>query len=164
MDNPEKLSIDLKDALGFYLTQYLTFLQTSGNHVLFDLSDFDDDKRRPTIDYALIHNDETEPLIKSRSEEIKLLGNLECIILSKFYDMHWVTQSSLRNEQSWATLDICLATICSDWLVSSGSQLKHNFFINFNKPIIEALCPHEVIVKFHIKQLGFFDEPNISEQ
>lgn len=163
MYNPdESLDVDLKEALGFYTKQYLAFIQTSGNHVYFDLSDFDDNRHRPYIDYALIHNRETDYLIKHHSEEIKLLGTLDCDLLAKFYDMLWVAQSSLRNEQSWATLDICLATICSDWIM--GSELKQHFFINFNKPIVEALCPNEVILKFHIKELGFFDGGNIDEQ
>ena len=163
MYNPdESLSADVKDALRYYMDEYLKLLENAGNHVFFDLPDFDDNKHRPVSNYALLHNPSLDVLIKKHSEDVKLLGELECSLLSKFYDMHWVAHSSQRNEQSWGKHDICLAAICSDWII--GSETQKNFFITFNKPIIEALCPHEVIVKFHIKELGFFKEANIGEQ
>ena len=77
--------------------------------------------------------------------------------------MYWVAHSSQRNSaEAWGSVNMCLATLCSDWMI--GSETQKNFFINFNKPIIEPLCPHEVIVKFHIKELGFFSRPDIDEQ
>ncbi|KAF7328255.1 hypothetical protein MVEN_02565400 [Mycena venus] len=48
------LSVKVKDALSFYLHEYLHFLRNAGNHVLFNLPDFDDDKFSPKIDYSLV--------------------------------------------------------------------------------------------------------------
>lgn len=159
----QSLSAGLKDALRFYMQQYLLLLESAGNHVFFDLPDFDDNKHRPVSNYALIHNESIDMLRKEHSEDIKLLDELECSLLSKFYDIHWVAHSSQRNnEAAWGSLDICLATICSDWII--GSETQKNFFINFNKPIIEALCPHEVIVKFDVKEIGFFGRANIDDE
>lgn len=159
----QSLSADLKEALRFYMKQYLCLVESAGNHVFFDLPDFDDNKHRPVSNYALIHDQGLDALRKEHSEDIKLLGELECSLLSRFYDMYWLTHSSQRSSvEAWGTLEICLATICSDWII--GSEMQKNFFINFNKPIIEPLCPHEVIIKFHIKELAFFGRANIDKE
>lgn len=159
----ETLSLDVKDALDFYMKQYLLFLQQSGNHVFFDLPDFDDNKFRPHIDYSLIHDKDIDYYIQLTKEEIRLLGSIQPTLVSEFYKMQWMIHSSLRNdEKTWGSVDISLASICTDWIV--GSQLGANLFVNFDMPIIEPLCPHEVIVKFRIKELGFFKNAGINEK
>jgi hypothetical protein len=154
------LKIDLIEAMRFYMKQYFTFLQTSGNHVLFDLPDFDDNKYRPQIDYSLIHNNDLDDILQHLDRETKLLGTVDCSLVVQFYKMLWQTAIGLR-EQRWGSLEVCLASICSDWVI--GSPVPAHFFINFNAPTVEVLCSEEVILSFNIKQLGFFTEGNISE-
>jgi hypothetical protein len=41
-----------KDALVFYLKEYLRFLKHAGHHIMYSLPDFDDDYKRLRIDYS----------------------------------------------------------------------------------------------------------------
>ena len=152
---------DLIEAIQFYMNQYFIFLQTSGNHVLFDLSDFDDNKYRPKSEYALIHNESLNSILTSFGGETKILGLVDGSLLSKFYDMLWLTAVNIR-EQRWATLELCLASICSEWI--AGAQYNEQFFINFHAPSVKILCRQEVILTFNIKELGFWKVPGINER
>ena len=163
MLNPDaSLGQDVKDALQFYLNHYLTFLKTSGNHVFFDLADFDDDLDRPKSDYSLVRIDKTNALLNDIRRELLLLGKFESSVLAQSYKAAWMDASARVSAETWGSLQICLATICSDWLI--GSQVESHFFINFETPTVEMLCPHEVILKFHLKDLAFFDHANIGTE
>ena len=59
IDSQQPLDADTKDAIKVYLGKYLDFLRHAGNHVLFDLSDFDVDKYAAHIDYS--QNHESQP-------------------------------------------------------------------------------------------------------
>ena len=156
MLNPDaSLGAEVKDALKFYMKRYLEFLKTSGNHVLFDLADFDNNKDRPKSDYSLARTDDTNLLLKGIRQELLLLGKFDANILTHFYKAAWTVASALVNVENWGGLHICLATICSNWLIDT--EVEKPFFINFGTPAVEVLCPHEVILKFHLKDLAFFD-------
>lgn len=162
MIGPDKsVSADVESALAFYMKKYLAFLVSSGNHVLFDLSDFDDNKTRPEIDYALIHTVETERLVESQSHDIQLLG-VDMALVSTFYRLQWLVASGIRDQQHWGSLELCLAAICSDWVV--GSQVSSHFFIDFDVPTIKPLCKHEAIITFHVKNIAFFAEGSIGSR
>lgn len=158
-----KLNEDGKDeAFQFYMKHYLHFVQTSGNHVMFDLPDFDDTRYRPHIDYSLIRDKPTDDLRKAIIRDIKLLDKVDAALISQFYNMHWQNACSKRNGPAWGKLELVLASICSDWI--NGCSLEEHFFINFHSPTVEPLCNQEVILKFNIKELGFFEKAGIDEK
>lgn len=162
MLNPDaSLGAEVKDALKFYMTHYLSFLKTSGNHVFFDLADFDSDSDRLKSNYSLVRTDKTNDLLKGIRQELLLLGKYKPDVLAQFYKAAWTVASALVNVENWGSLQICLATICSDWLV--GAEVKKPFHINFETPTVEVLCPYEVILKFHLKDLAFFERTDIGE-
>ncbi|EKM52094.1 uncharacterized protein PHACADRAFT_262561 [Phanerochaete carnosa HHB-10118-sp] len=157
-----KLSDDAKEAFQFYLKHYLLFLQTSGNHVMFDLADFDDSKHRPRIDYSVLRTESTDELRQLIRKDIRILDKVDPALIAQFYQMHWQNACGKRNGPAWGKLDLCLATICSDWI--NGCSLENiHFFINFHSPTVEPLCNQEVIIKFHIKELGFFEKAGIND-
>ena len=161
--NPDaSLGAEVKDALKFYMNRYLAFLKTSGNHVLFDLADFDNNLDRPKSDYSLVCTYDTNVLLKDIHQELLLLGKFEANVLTHFYKAAWMVASALVNVENWGGLHICLATICSNWLI--GAEVEKPFFINFETPTVEVLCPHEVILKFHLKDLAFFDSADCSNE
>jgi hypothetical protein len=47
------LSHEVKEALGFYLRQYMDFLNAAGQNCILNLPDFDDDQYSLMIDYSL---------------------------------------------------------------------------------------------------------------
>ncbi|EKM52083.1 uncharacterized protein PHACADRAFT_151051 [Phanerochaete carnosa HHB-10118-sp] len=158
----DELNDEAKSAFQVYLKHYLRFLQTSGNHVMFDLPDFDDNKHRPRIDYSVIRTEGTDELRQLISKDIKILDHVDPALIAQFYQMHWQNASGKRNGPAWGKLDLCLATICSDWI--NGCTLENtHFFINFHSPTVEPLCNQEVIIKFNIKELGFFEKRGIDE-
>jgi hypothetical protein len=48
-----KLSHEVKEALKFYLGQYMHFLINGGQNCLLNLPDFDDDSYSPVLEYSL---------------------------------------------------------------------------------------------------------------
>ncbi|EKM54300.1 uncharacterized protein PHACADRAFT_146129 [Phanerochaete carnosa HHB-10118-sp] len=157
-----KLNDDAKEAFQFYLKHYLHFLQTSGNHVMFDLADFDDSKHRPRIDYSVIRTESTDELRQLIRKDIRIFDKVDPALIAQFYQMHWQNACGKRNGPAWGKLDLCLATICSDWI--NGCTLENiHFFINFHSPTVEPLCNQEVIIKFNIKELGFFEKAGIND-
>ncbi|EKM52523.1 uncharacterized protein PHACADRAFT_149241 [Phanerochaete carnosa HHB-10118-sp] len=160
--NSNNITDDQKEALLWYFEHYLRFLQTSGNHVMFDLPDFDDTRYRPRIDYSLIRTHAADDLRKAIVHDIKILDKVDPALISQFYNMHWQNACGKRNGPAWGKLDLCLASICSDWI--NGLTLENvHFFINFHSPTVEPLCNQEVILKFNIKELGFFEKSGIDE-
>ncbi|EKM51546.1 uncharacterized protein PHACADRAFT_102478 [Phanerochaete carnosa HHB-10118-sp] len=158
--NPDSsLGPEVKDALKFYMDQYLNFLKMSGSHILFDLSDFDSDLDRSKSNYSLIRTREVDVLLHNIYEDLRLLNKFGCDVLAQFYKAQWMAASALRNAANWGNLKMCLGTICSDWIV--GSEVESHFFINFDTPTVQVLCPHEVILKFHLRDLAFFKHAHI---
>ena len=158
----DTVAVEAKEALGWYMRQYLSFLQTSGNHVMFDLPDFDDNRYRPRIDYPLIRTADIDYLRKLVLHDIKIFDKVDSALISQFYNMHWQNACGKRNGPAWGSLELCLATISSDWII--GPSIEEHFFINFKSPTVEPLCSHEVILKFNIKELGFFEKAGIDEK
>ncbi|GJF00396.1 hypothetical protein PsYK624_166840 [Phanerochaete sordida] len=160
MVNPDStLGSDVRDALAFYMRHYLAFLKASGKHVFFDLCDFDATEGTTKSDFSCIRTREIDGLLKNVQQEVKLLNKFDCGVLSQFYRAKFLVASALSNSGKWGSLDTALASVCSEWII--GYQVQHHFFINFEAPTIQVLCPHEVILKFRVKDLAFFKETHI---
>ncbi|CAL1696314.1 unnamed protein product [Somion occarium] len=149
-EKDKTLPADTKDALGFYLRKYLDFLTRSGNHVLFDLPDFDDDKFKAKIDYAT-HKDTTMDL-----QALCHGVTVQEIDVQQVNDaLYFRWQNAARRAERPADfLSLCLAQMSSAWLINS--VVDHHFFIRFGVPKVQALCSREVILTFDIHNIAFF--------
>ena len=90
----------------------------------------------------------------NNGSELLLLGKFDVGTLQHFYKLKWMTAMSLDNATNWGNLDLCLARIRSDWIV--GLHVGSHFFIKFDTPSVQVLCPHEVILSFHLGHLALF--------
>ncbi|KAJ7651380.1 hypothetical protein FB45DRAFT_820896 [Roridomyces roridus] len=150
------LPANVKDALTLYMPEYLQFLRSAGNHVLFNLPDFDDDMFSPKINYSLI----------SRALEVEefccdvvhgtSLGEINRYLYGK-----WLAGAALGRPKD--VLSVCLAEINSSWLPSSSID-STQFHISFGAPQIKALCSHEVLLYFNIDHIAFFEGSDFSQE
>ncbi|KAJ7611201.1 hypothetical protein FB45DRAFT_1037536 [Roridomyces roridus] len=150
------LPAKVKDALTLYMPEYLQFLRSAGNHVLFNLPDFDDDMFSPNINYSLI----------SRALEVEefccdvvhgtSLGEINRYLYGK-----WLAGAAMGRPKD--VLSVCLAEINSTWLPSSSID-STQFHISFGAPQIKALCSHEVLLYFNIDHIAFFEGSDFSQE
>lgn len=160
MLNPDStLGPEIRDALKFYMSHYLAYLKACGRHVFFDLPDFDNNKERTKSDFSRIRTHEIDGLLRSIQHEVKLLNKFDCDVLTHFYKAQWMIASAFFHAGNWGSMETCLASVCTDWII--GSEINSHFFINFEAPTIQLLCPQEVILKFRLKDIIFFKEGRI---
>lgn len=158
-DHHLSLSHDIKDALSFYLHQYLNFLHGAGHHTLFDLPDFDNDKYSPHIDYSLASTafDDEE-----LCADISIFGT-SVTTINEHLQSRWLHYTSLAGGLNGPPpadrLSTCLAEIKSTWL--SYAPETH-FHIKFAPPKVRALCKHEVVLYFTLDELSFYDSDDFS--
>jgi hypothetical protein len=149
------ISHEVADALKVYLKQYLEFLKTAGNHVFFDLPDFDDTSYSPHSDFSRIA---TEHDIKAYGKDVTVHG-IEIDELNKFLRNTYLGLHDHDHEVD--PLDLALAEISSQSLTNSSTTEK--FFIKFGVPTITALCPQEIILTFHIARVAFFESDDFNK-
>lgn len=153
----KSLAPDTKDALDFYLHKYLEFLVHAGNHVLFDLPDFDDDKYQAKIDYATYQDTSIDLMtlcdgITVHDIDIKDIND----------SLYFRWQNAARKaERPNDFLTLCLAELSSAWLMNSS--IDRHFFIRFGVPKIRALCSCEVILTFDIRNIAFFETSDLEQ-
>ncbi|KAJ7710708.1 hypothetical protein B0H17DRAFT_1223880 [Mycena rosella] len=149
------LSVNVKDALAFYLPEYLRFLRSAGNHVLFNLPDFDDDKFSPNIDYSLISKAlEVEEFCCDAVHDTSLDD------INKYLYDKWMMAAALGRPRD--VLSICLAEISSAWLMHTS--IDTYFHIRFGVPQIKALCSDEVLLYFTVDDIAFFGSSDFSQR
>lgn len=146
----------MKDALKVYLAKYLDFLRHAGNHVLFDLPDFDDDKYRPRIDYSQ-HRDALDIDRLCGGVTVKSYDLAE---INEHLQKQWAAHkrlalTSVGGVGERDALRVCLAEISSQWL--PNPSVDDQFYVQFGTPHVKALCSQEVIVFFEISDIWFFD-------
>ncbi|KAK7042564.1 hypothetical protein R3P38DRAFT_320807 [Favolaschia claudopus] len=158
------LPLGTADALEWYLKKYLVFLQSAGQHVRFDLPDFDDDEARPHIDYSLMTRAlEHEELCA----HVSVHGISEAKI-NEFLRETWLDVVSKAQGFGGSAptdkLASCLTEVQSTWV----GHLDSHFHLRFNPPRVRVLCSHEVVMYFttaaaHFHQSEDFDhEPTQS--
>ncbi|KAJ7210092.1 hypothetical protein GGX14DRAFT_451427 [Mycena pura] len=149
------LPIKVKDALAFYLFEYLHFLRSAGNHVLFDLPDFDDNKFSPNIDYSLVSTAlEVDEFCCDTVHDTSLSD------INKYLYDKWLIAATLGRPRD--VLSICLAEISSTWLMNTS--IDTHFHIRFGAPHTKALCSNEVLLHFTIEDIAFFGSSDFSQK
>ncbi|KAJ7263473.1 hypothetical protein C8J57DRAFT_1629561 [Mycena rebaudengoi] len=149
------LSVKVKDALAYYLPEYLRFLRSAGNHVLFNLPDFDDDKFSPKIDYSLVSKAlEVEEFCCDVVHDTNL-GDINKYLYDK-----WMMAAALGRPRD--ILSVSLAEISSTWLMHT--TVDTHFHIRFGVPQIKALCSHEVLLYFTVEDIAFFGSSDFSQK
>ncbi|KAJ7246223.1 hypothetical protein C8J57DRAFT_1678479 [Mycena rebaudengoi] len=139
------LSVQVKDALAFYLLEYLRFLRSAGNHVLFNLPDFDDDKFSPKIDYSLVSKAlEVEEFCCDTVHDTNL-GDINKYLYDK-----WMMAAALGRPHG------------NTWLMHAS--VDTHFHIRFGVPQIKALCSHEVLLYFTVEDIAFFGSSDFSQK
>ncbi|KAL4248925.1 hypothetical protein ABKN59_007566 [Abortiporus biennis] len=119
-----------RQALAFYLSQYLKFLNNAGHHVLFSLPDFDDDDFSITMDFSAISKSiVTVDEISACSREPSIEDRIKASLAE--YRSVWVNQDS----------DI-------------------HFHVRMSAPRVRALCQNEVILYFPVDEAYFYDSDN----
>ncbi|KAF7354146.1 hypothetical protein MVEN_01102100 [Mycena venus] len=148
------LSVKVKDALAFYLHEYLHFLRNAGNHVLFNLPDFDDDKFSPKIDYSLVSKAlEVEEFCCDTVHDTNLSE------INKYMYEKWLMAAALGRPRD--VLSVCLAEISSTWVMNTS--IDTHFHIRFGAPQVKALCSHEVLLYFTLEDIAFFGSSDFSQ-
>lgn len=151
IDSEKPLDADTKDAVKVYLAKYLEFLRHAGNHVLFDLPDFDDDKYKPKIDYSQ-HRETFDLDALCGGIQLKSFGLEE---INEFLYKKWAMAKRLALDPTEDALSVCLAELDSRWM--SNPTVDDHFFIQFKAPRVKALCSQEVILYFEVGNVWFFD-------
>ncbi|PCH38342.1 hypothetical protein WOLCODRAFT_149281 [Wolfiporia cocos MD-104 SS10] len=146
-----------RESLMYYISKYLAFLQQAGNHVLFSLPDFDDDRHRLTIDYTLLGTHE---------HSVDEIHGIRVDNINTYLSSVWLKASMLAqgegvacNTRDWQST--CLAEFCSSW--SSSSSGSH-FHLTLGPPQIRPICSREAILYFAIDKVEFFRDADDQDE
>lgn len=143
----------VETALKLYMKRYFGFLKKSGNHVFFDLPDFDDDKHSPKIDYSLTP---MAKRIQEKGHEITFFGH-SLDNVNDYLNKQWRTSMSNCRPDREDVLLWSLAQIRSSWLPTASVVGDLKFHIRFGAPKVKAICGQEVLLTFDLDKIGFFD-------
>ncbi|PCH38353.1 hypothetical protein WOLCODRAFT_115316 [Wolfiporia cocos MD-104 SS10] len=138
-----------REALTFYLSQYLSFLQQAGNHVLFSLPDFDDDRYRLTTDYSLM------------GAHVLAIDEVYGIAVDKinaYLSSVWLKASMLAGgltgqASDWKTT--CIAEFRSTWTLDASAET--HFHLKLGAPRIKPICSREAVLYFTVDEVTFYD-------
>ena len=99
-------------------------------------------------DYSILAPalDQSEPYVVSQVHSVAVESINEYL-----YEL-W--ENAVRLVQSDDPLSICLAEIKSTSV--TGYTAESHFFARFDAPEIKALCPQEVVLFFHLKDIVWF--------
>ena len=142
---------DTRAALREYLAKYLEFLRRAGNHVLFDLPDFDDDKYTAHIDYS----QHRESLDLDRFCGGVTVSKIDLSDLNEQLAKKWMAAQRLWLVGVEDKLAAALSVFSTQWC--PNISVDANFYIEFRAPRVKALCSYEVILYFDIAKIWFFD-------
>ncbi|PCH40165.1 hypothetical protein WOLCODRAFT_68457 [Wolfiporia cocos MD-104 SS10] len=145
-----------RDALAYYMSQYLTFLQSAGNHVLFSLPDFDDDRYRLTVDYTLMN----ATLFNVSEIHGISVEQINTYLSSEWLKAAMIIGSATAEITNWR--DICAAEFRSYWTLDSESEV--HFHIKLGAPRIKPVCSREAILIFSVDEVLFYDTDEAPKQ
>lgn len=137
-----------RDAFTFYVTKYLDFLHHAGNHVLFSLPDFDDDRYRLPIDYSLMGS----PLLPLDDVYGTSVEKINTYLSSAWLKAAMLAGSPTGQPADWRS--ICLAEYRSHWTMAGENNV--HFHLRFGAPHVQPVCSREVILYFNIDEILFY--------
>ncbi|KAI0916987.1 hypothetical protein AcW1_007702 [Taiwanofungus camphoratus] len=143
-----------RDALVFYLKQYLELLQNAGNHVLFSLPDFDDDRYRLTIDYSLMG---------SSLLDVDEIHGVPTEKINTYLSSVWLKAAMLVGEPTGQEVDwrqTCLAEYRSTSTVLVDSDV--HFHVKMGAPRIKPVCSREAVLFFSIDEVLFYNNSDFT--
>lgn len=152
----------IRDALVFYMTKYIAYLQRAGRHVFYSLPDFDNDGKELLIDYSSTCKPEYLNFegIDFRGVSIEKINSnlssawLQAAMLAERYaegDVHIGYES------------VCLAEYRSTW-TTIGNDTGFQFKIMFDAPRVKMLCDREAVLYFKIGEVSFFDTDDFTHE
>ncbi|EED84148.1 predicted protein [Postia placenta Mad-698-R] len=145
-----------RDAFVHYMEHYLCFLHQAGNHVLFSLPDFDDDKYRLTIDFSLM---------KSHVPDVHELHGISIDKINEYLLSVWLKAAMLMDGAHGKVHDwkqTCLAEYRSIW--SHHGDGDNHFRVRLGAPRIKAICSREVVLYFTIEEVHFYDSADFEKE
>ena len=154
IQSEKAIGYETREALKVYMAKYLEFLRRAGNHVLFDLPDFDDDKYTNRIDYS-VHKD---ALALEKFCQGVTVKSIDVSDINAQLAKKWATAQRFALVGAEDPLVTSLAVFTSQWLQDSNGDA--HYFVEFSKPHVKALCGHEVILHLDISRVWLFDWPD----
>lgn len=142
-----------REALAFYFTQYFKLLKSAGNHVLFSLPDFDDDRRRVLIDFSA----DAQALV-----DVDEIYGVSVEKINTFLSSSWLKSAMLAGGKNGPSADraaISLAEYRSTWVLGDSNV---HFHVKLGAPRIRALCQQEVILYFTVDEVLFYESADFN--
>lgn len=140
-----------RQALAFYLSQYLLLLQAAGHHVLFSLPDFDDDRLHVSIDFST----QGQSLL-----ELEEVYGVSVEKINAFLSSSCLKSAMLAGGRRGPVSDrpaLSLAEYRSTWVLNDSPT---HFHVKLGAPRIKAVCDREVIIVFSVDEVLFYDSPD----
>ncbi|OSX64959.1 hypothetical protein POSPLADRAFT_1044390 [Postia placenta MAD-698-R-SB12] len=137
-----------RDAFVHYLEHYLSFLHHAGNHVLFSLPDFDDDRYRLTIDYSLMGG---------AVPEVAEVHGISVEKINTYLSSVWLKAAMLLGGPDGITADwkqTVFAEYRSTW--SQHVDLEVHYAVRLGAPRIKPICSREVVLYFAVDEVSFY--------
>ena len=150
------IDADTREALKAYLTNYLEFLRRAGNHVYFDLPDFDDDKYTAVIDYSRGCDQDTLDKFCGHIA----VQTIDVTQINEQLAKNWAAAQRLLLTNTEDKLRLSLAAFSSQWL--TNFSINGHFYIQFRAPRVAPLCSQEVIFYLDIARVWFFDSEDFT--
>ena len=143
-----------RQALAFYLGEYLSLLQSAGSHVLFSLPDFDDDRRRLIIDFSTYARNLLD---------VDDIYDISVEKINTFLSSSWLKAAMLAGGKDGPCADhnaLSLAEYKSTWSLDENSGTY--FHVKLGAPRIKALCNREVVLYFTLDEILFYESKDFS--
>ncbi|CCM02877.1 uncharacterized protein FIBRA_04991 [Fibroporia radiculosa] len=143
-----------RDAFVHFMSQYLNFLHQAGNHVLFSLPDFDDDRYRLTIDYSLMG---------SPTLDVQEIHGINVEKINTYLSSVWLKCAMALDSPEDVTVDwksTILAEYRSTWSLHADSGF--HFHVRLGAPRVQPVCSRETILYFTIDEILFFESDDLS--
>ncbi|KZT05942.1 uncharacterized protein LAESUDRAFT_206407 [Laetiporus sulphureus 93-53] len=139
-----------KDALVFYLSQYLRFLQDAGYHTLFSLPEFHNSGSRLTIDYSAFGD---------TTVEVEEIYGISVEKINSQLTSAWLKAAIQADDSSGQPVIESLTYLVEYRCHTSIEGFPHaQFHIKFGPPRIKAVCRREVFMFFPIKEIVITSE------
>lgn len=151
-----KITANIQEALPYYLRKYLDFLHHAGQHVLFSLPDFDDERLDTIIDYSLDSHQ-----VRNADTEVEEVFGVSIEQINKQLSSRWL-KAILDNNDGAKRSEICLAEYRSNW-TALGDHTDLQFHVKFGAPKVKGLCKREVILYFNIDELLVYNDTDFTK-
>ncbi|PSR75858.1 hypothetical protein PHLCEN_2v8772 [Hermanssonia centrifuga] len=141
-----------RQALSFYLSQYLQLLDGAGRHIFFSLPNFDDDRLRLSIDFSVA----SHTLL-----DIDKIQGISSEKINASLSVSWLKAAMLAGSANVTPaehLAISLAEYRSTWL-SHGSDV--HFQVKLGPLRLKSLCNQEAVVLISVDEVTFFDTEDL---